>query len=149
MQFRIIASPYPDGWLNPWRLSACVFFSWCNTITHFPYAVRNYYDTVTFLFPIRIRRLIADSCRFHDDVTKWKRFSGYLPIVREIHRVTGEFHSQRPATRSFDVFVDLCLNKRLSKQARRQWSETPPRPLWRHCYVVCSIVTSFAMACYN
>ena len=28
----------------------------------------------------------------------------------------GEFHAQRPVTRSFDVFFDLRLNKRLSKQ---------------------------------
>ena len=30
--------------------------------------------------------------------------------------VTGEFLSHRPVTRSFDVFFDLRLNKRLSKQ---------------------------------
>ena len=28
----------------------------------------------------------------------------------------GEFPTQRPVTRSFDVFFDLRLNKRLSKQ---------------------------------
>ena len=28
----------------------------------------------------------------------------------------GEFPTQRPVTRSFDVFVDLRLNKRLRKQ---------------------------------
>ena len=31
--------------------------------------------------------------------------------------VIGEFPAQRPVTRSFDVFFDLCLNKRLSKQS--------------------------------
>ena len=31
--------------------------------------------------------------------------------------VAGEFHAQRPVTRSFDVFFDLRLNKRLSKQS--------------------------------
>ena len=31
--------------------------------------------------------------------------------------VTGEFPVQRPVTRSFDVFCDLRLNKRLSKQS--------------------------------
>ena len=31
--------------------------------------------------------------------------------------VTGEFPSQRPVTQSFDVFFDLHLNKRLSKQS--------------------------------
>ena len=46
---------------------------------------------------------------------------------------TGEFPSQRPATRSFHVFVDLRLNKRLSKQSRRRWFETPSRSLYRLC----------------
>ena len=32
--------------------------------------------------------------------------------------VLGEFTAQRPVTRSFDVFFDLRLNKRLSKQSR-------------------------------
>ena len=46
---------------------------------------------------------------------------------RNIFRVTGplcgeftgpgEFPTQSPVTRSFDVFFDLCLNKRLSKQS--------------------------------
>ena len=44
----------------------------------------------------------------------------------------GEFTSQRPVTRIFDVFFDLRLNKRLSKQPRRCWLETPSRSLWRH-----------------
>ena len=30
-------------------------------------------------------------------------------------------------------FFGLCLNKRLSKQSRRRWLETPSRSLWRHC----------------
>ena len=33
--------------------------------------------------------------------------------------VTGEFHSQRPVTRIFDVFVDLRMHQQLSKQWRR------------------------------
>ena len=40
-----------------------------------------------------------------------------------ISPVTGEFPSQRPVTRSFDVLFDLRLNKRLSKQSRRRWFE--------------------------
>ena len=55
-----------------------------------------------------------------------------------IFRVTGhlwEFPVQRPVTRSLDVFFDLCLNKRLSKQSWGWWFETPSRPLWRHCNV--------------
>ena len=49
--------------------------------------------------------------------------------------VTGEFPSQRPVTQRFDVFFDLRLNKRLSKQSRGWWFETPSHSLWRHCNV--------------
>ena len=48
----------------------------------------------------------------------------------------GEFPSQRPVTRNFDVFFDLRLNKRLSKQSWGWWFETPSRPLWRHRNVI-------------
>ena len=49
--------------------------------------------------------------------------------------VNDEFPSQRPVTRSFDVWFDLHLNKRLSKQSWGWWVETPSRSLWRHCNV--------------
>ena len=39
-------------------------------------------------------------------------FSGLLALCVRNSPVTGEFPSQRPVTRSFDVFFDLCLNKR-------------------------------------
>ena len=45
----------------------------------------------------------------------------------------GEFPAQRPGTRSFGVFFDLCLNKRLSKQPWGWWFETPSWSLWRQC----------------
>ena len=45
----------------------------------------------------------------------------------------GEFPTQRPVTRSFDVFFHLRLNKRLSKQPRGWWFETQSWSLWRHC----------------
>ena len=35
-------------------------------------------------------------------------------------------HTQKPVTLRFDVFLDLRLNKRLSKQSRRRWFETAP-----------------------
>ena len=44
----------------------------------------------------------------------------------------GEFPTQRPVARSFDVFFDLRLNKRLSKQPWGWWFETPSWSLWRH-----------------
>ena len=47
--------------------------------------------------------------------------------------VPGEFLAQRPATRSFDVFFALRVNKLLSKQSWGWWFETPASSLWRHC----------------
>ena len=44
-------------------------------------------------------------------------FSALLAFVREIH--------QSLVTRSFDVFFDLRMNKRLSKQKWGWWFETP------------------------
>ena len=60
-------------------------------------------------------------------------FSTLLALCAGNSPVTGEFPSQRPVTRTFDVFFGLCLNKRLSKQSRHRWFETPSRSLWRHC----------------
>ena len=62
-------------------------------------------------------------------------FSALLALCARNSPVTGESPSQRPVTRSFDVFFDLRLNKPLSKQSRRRWFETPLRSLWRHCNV--------------
>ena len=69
----------------------------------------------------------------HDDVIKWKLFSVLLALCAGNSLVTGEFPSQRPVSRSFDVFFDLHLNKRLSKQSRCWWFKTPSRSLWHHC----------------
>ena len=62
-------------------------------------------------------------------------FSALLAHCEGNSPVTGEFPSQRPMTRSFHVFFDLRLYKRLSKQSIRWWFETPSRPLWRHSYM--------------
>ena len=59
-------------------------------------------------------------------------FSALLAICAGNSPVPGEFPTQRPVTRSFDVFFDLRLNKRLSKQWRGWWFETQSCPLWRH-----------------
>ena len=65
-------------------------------------------------------------------------FSASLALCAGNSRVTGELSSQRPVTRSFDVFFDLCLNKPLSKQSWGWWFETLSRSLWRHCNVTFS-----------
>ena len=62
-------------------------------------------------------------------------FSALLAFCEGNPPATGGFLSQRPVTRSFADFFDLRLNKRLSKQSRQKWCETPSRSLWRHCNV--------------
>ena len=43
----------------------------------------------------------------------------------------------KAVTPSFQIFFDLCMNKRLSKQSRRRWFETPSCSLWRDCQMHC------------
>ena len=61
---------------------------------------------------------------FHDDAIKWKHFTHYWRFCEGNPPVTGGLPSQRPMTRSFDVFFDLRLKKRLNKQSRRWGFET-------------------------
>ena len=61
-----------------------------------------------------------------------KTFSALLAICAGNSPVPGEFPAQRSVTRSFDVCLDLRLNKQLSKQSWGWWFETLSRPLWRH-----------------
>ena len=69
--------------------------------------------------------------------TPWWRhqmetFSALLAICAGNSPVPGEFPTQRPVTRSFDVYFDLRPNKRLGKQSLGWWFETLSPPLWRH-----------------
>ena len=68
---------------------------------------------------------------YHHSVAWWRHqketFSALLAFCAGNSPVTGEFLSL--ATRSFDDFFDLRLNK----QSRCRWFETPSRSLWRHC----------------
>ena len=70
------------------------------------------------------------------EISWWRHqmetFSALLVLCVGNSPVTGEFPSQRPVTRSFDVFFDPRLNKRLIKQSWGWWFETASRPLWRH-----------------
>ena len=67
---------------------------------------------------------------WHDDVIKWKHFPRYWTVMRGVHR----WPTQRPVTRSFDVFIDLCLNKRQSKQSWGSWRHRS------HCDVTVMII---------
>ena len=68
----------------------------------------------------------------HDDVTKWKHFPRYWPIVRGIHRSPVNSH-HKGQWRGALMFTLICPNKLLSKPLRRRWFDTPSRSLWRHC----------------
>ena len=70
-------------------------------------------------------------------VTWWRHqmesFPALLALCAGDSPVTGEFPSQMLLRRSFGIFFHLRPNKRLSKQSRRRWFETPSWSLWRHC----------------
>ena len=80
-----------------------------------------------------VRSLIGRDC----DHVLWRHhmdtFSALLVLCAGNSPVTGEFPLQRLVTRSSDVFLDLRLNTRLSKQSWGWWFETTSRQLWRHC----------------
>ena len=64
-------------------------------------------------------------------------FFALLALCAGNSQVTGKFPSQRPVTRSFDIFFNLCLNKRLSNQSRRRWLDTIAlnmTPMWSHTH---------------
>ena len=73
-------------------------------------------------------------CLVRITITWWRHqmeiFSVLLAFYAGNPPVTGEFHAQRPVTQSFDVFFDLCLNKRLSIQSWGWWFEMPLHSLW-------------------
>ena len=80
---------------------------------------------------------VWDLKRVDSSYSAWWRhqmetFSALLAICAGNSPVPGEFPTQRPVTRSFDVNFDLRPNKRLSKQSWGLWFETLSRPLWRH-----------------
>ena len=76
--------------------------------------------------------IIGRLAYWHDDVIKWKHFPRYCPFVRGIHwwPVNSPLDGQWRGALTF--FLDLRLNKRLSKQSWGWWLETQLCSLWRH-----------------
>ena len=72
-----------------------------------------------------------------NSLTWWRHgmetLSALLALCVGNSPVTCEFPAQRPVTRSLELFFDLCLNKRLSKQSWGWWFDTPSRSSWCHC----------------
>ena len=102
---------------------------------------RSYLNARSQIWPNGIGHVFTEGLRFdgmlqvgHDDVIKWKHLQAALQAICAGNSpIPGEFPAQRPVTRSFDVFFDLRLNKRFSKQSWAWWFETLSSPLWRHC----------------
>ena len=63
-------------------------------------------------------------------------FSALLAICAGNSLFTGELPAQRPVTQSFDVFFDLRLNKRLSKQWWGWWFEVHRYHVWWRPYLL-------------
>ena len=84
-------------------------------------------------------------------VTWWRHqmetFYALLAFCAGNSPVPGEFPAQRPVTRSFGVFFNLRLNKRLSKQSWGWWFETLSSPLWCHCNEYHRYLTSQPVPC--
>ena len=61
-----------------------------------------------------------------------KTFSALLALCAGNSPEIGDYPAQRPVMRSFDIFFDLRLNRRLSKQPWGWWFEPPSWSVWRH-----------------
>ena len=59
-------------------------------------------------------------------------FPRHWPFVKGIHRSPVD-SPHKVQWHSFSVFFDLPQNKRLSKQSKHRWFETPWRSLWCYC----------------
>ena len=86
---------------------------------------------------VDVQRIIFDFNYFIPIYSPWWRhrmetFSVLLAFCAGNSPVAGKVPSHRPVARSFEVFFNLRLNKRLSKQRWGWWFETPSRSLWRH-----------------
>ena len=90
------------------------------------------HNTVLASITLEGKGWYRDSFYTNDDIIKWKHFPRYWPFVPGCNGTRWIPHT-KPVTRSFDVFFDLRLNKRLSKQSWGWWFGTLLRPLWRRC----------------
>ena len=87
------------------------------------------------------------------DTFSWWRhqmetFSALLALCAGNSPVPGEFPTQRPVTRSFDVYFDLHPNKRLGKQSWGWWFETLSWSLWRHRNVLPNFYIDMQRLCF-
>ena len=136
VQLMAVDKPLPHGWwpcpANEWR--HCMF---CSSYITAHMEIFNLYITLDVGMVCNHILIALEEIPI---CTWWrhqmKKVSALLALCAGNSPVTDEFPSQRPVPRSFDVFFDLRLNKRLSKQSRGWWFETPSRSLWRPSNVI-------------
>ena len=121
-----------DKWFHPTHHNGCNYLSLLGLkLIHVskrgPW--RHHVSQVATGF-VRVRNSLKKSSWWRHQM---ETFSALLALCAGNSPVTGEFPTQRPVTRNFDVFFDLLLSKRLSKESWGWWFETLLRPLWRHC----------------
>ena len=96
------------------------------------------WQLISKIFAIETQQLTIEGTNLRC-ISWWRHqieaFSELLDICAGNSPVLGAFPAQGPVTPSFDVFLDLRLNKRLIKQWWSWRFETPSRPLWFHCNV--------------
>ena len=123
--------PQMGPMLAPWTLLAGMLPRICAVIRPYCATVNQMVDELDCLCG---RLLLYEHC---DDLLMMASSNGNIFCVTG--HLCGEFTDhRRPVTWSFDVFFDLRLNIRLSKQSWGRSFETPPCPLWRHCSGVSS-----------
>ena len=102
---------------------------------------KNLYWTGTHPFKCYAHICTGPKLGYQGTCTWWrhqmKTFPALLAICVGNSPVPGEFPTQRPVTRNFDVFFDLRLNKRLRKQSWGWWFGMSLHPLWSHCNEKC------------
>ena len=111
----------------------CIYEKQDTFIVHCPY-IKIY--CIGLLHPEHSRLIISNTIFVMITASNGKKkVSALLALCAGNSPVTSEFPAQRPMTRSFDVFSDLRLNKRLRKQSWGWWFEAPSCWLWRHCNI--------------
>ena len=136
----VITNPWSTLWFSSSQLcfAVVILSSLRNSYVSFTYNLQDFYTgTGTIMYLPRRQCNRGDTSKTLIPNNAWWRhqretFSALLAICAGNSPVSGEFPAQRTVTRSFDVFFDVRLIKRLSKHSRGWWFETLSHPLWRH-----------------
>ena len=100
-------------------------------VIHWPNSYSTQFDrniACEFRTRPKLGRLHISFSMLHDDVIKWKHFPRYWPFVRGIHRSRWIPHTKASDAELW-CFLWSAPEKRLSKQSRGWWFETPSHPI--------------------